>query len=122
VPVQFSNVKVLKHQGCNLASWNIETCKREIVDGKLVINKIYDPVFIHFARETVVNILNNNDKLLAPFLNDYVSALQHENVDLLTNFTALDKKKYTSSFYKLKHRLRLRTRLKRILFKLAEKL
>jgi lipopolysaccharide biosynthesis glycosyltransferase len=122
LPVQFENVKIIKHQGCNLASWNIETCKREIVDGKLAINKLFEPVFIHFAKETIVNILNNNDKLLAPFLNDYVSALQHENVDLLSNFSALDKKKYTSAFYKLKHRLRLRTRFKRLLFKLAEKL
>jgi hypothetical protein len=122
MPVQFPHVKVLKHQGCNLASWNIETCKREISAGKLLINKVFEPVFIHFAKETIVNILNNNDKLLAPFLNDYVDALHHENFDLLSNFTALDKKKYTSAFYKLKHRLQLRTRFKRLLFKLAEKL
>ena len=122
VPVQFDNVHILKHKGCNLAAWNIDTCKRELINGKLFINKIFEPVFIHFTKDTIINILNRNDILLQPFLNDYISALQKEGFSLLENLDNLDPQKYKSSAYKLKHQLRLRTRVKRFFFKLAEKL
>lgn len=122
LPVQFDGIKIIKHQGCNLASWNVETCKREIVDGKLLINGKFEPVFIHFAKETIANILNRNDKLLMPYLEKYIQALKKEGFDLVNKYAELDFKKYNSPFYKIKHTLRLRTRLKRFLFKLAEKL
>jgi lipopolysaccharide biosynthesis glycosyltransferase len=90
LPVQFTGVKIIKHQGCNLASWNIETCKREIIKGKLLINQQYEPVFIHFAKETIVNILNRNDKLLYPFLEEYIHLLKYEGFDLENNYKELD--------------------------------
>ena len=122
LPVQFENVQVIKHRGCNLASWNIDTSKREVVNGKLLINKTFEPVFIHFAKDTIVNIINRNDELLKPYLDEYIDALQGENFDLLKNLTNFDPTKYSSPLYKLKYRLRLRTRLKRFFFKSAEKL
>ena len=122
LPVQFSAVKVVKHQGCNLASWNIDTCKREIVDGKLLINQQFEPVFIHFAKETIANILNRNDKLLYPFLDEYILLLKNENIDLANHFNDINFSVYDSPFYKGKHKLKLRTRFKRFLFNLAEKL
>jgi hypothetical protein len=122
LPVQFSDVKIIKHPGCNLASWNAETSKREIINGKLLINQQYEPIFIHFAKETIVNILNRNDKLLYPYLEEYTQQLKKEGFDLQANYKDLDFSKYNSPFLKLKHKLRLRTRFKRFLFKLAEKL
>ncbi len=122
LPVQFPQVKIIKHPGCNLASWNVETCKREIINGKLMINQQYEPVFIHFAKETIVNILNRNDKLLYPYLEEYTQLLKKEDFDLQARYKELDFSKYNSPFFKLKHQLRLRTRLKRFFFKLAEKL
>lgn len=122
LPVQFEHVHVLKHQGCNLASWNIQTCKRELVDGKLMINKQFEPVFIHFAKDTIANILNRNDALLKPYLDEYIQLLAENGFDLLKNLDDLSPARYSSGFYKLKHSLRLRTRLKRFLYKLAEKL
>ena len=122
VPVQFENVHILKHQGCNLAAWNIDTCKREFINGKLFINKTFKPVFIHFTKDTIINILNRNDALLQPFLDEYIAALQKEGFSLLENLDNLDPQKYKSSSYKLKHQLRLRTRIKRFFFKIAEKL
>jgi len=122
LPVQFPAVQVVRHQGCNLASWNIDTCKREMINGKLMINKVYEPVFIHFAKDTVVNILNRNDELLRPYLDEYVKKLQAEGFDLLKNLDQLDQAKFDSSMYSVKHKLRLRTRFKRFLFRLAEKL
>jgi len=122
LPVQFPDVKILKHQGCNLASWNAETCKREMINGKLMINGQFEPIFIHFAKETIVNILNLNDKLLHSYLEEYIQLLKKEGFDLPNNYKDLDFSKYNSPFLKLKHKLRLRTRFKRFLFKLAEKL
>lgn len=122
LPVQFDNVKVIKHRGCNLASWNIDTSKREMINGKLLINKEFEPVFIHFAKDTIVNIINKNDELLQPYLDEYMSRLQKENFDLLKNLSDFNPAKYNSSSYKIKHKLRFRTRMKRFFFKLAEKL
>lgn len=122
LPVQFEDAGIIRHRGCNLASWNIDTSKREMVNGKLLINGIYDPVFIHFAKDTVVNILNRNDALLRPWLDEYVKLLQDYGFDLLKNLDNYDPIKYNSGAYKLKHQLRIRTRLKRFFFKLAEKL
>lgn len=122
LPVQFENVHILKHQGCNLASWNIQTCKRELVNGKLLINNQFEPIFIHFTKDTIINILNRNDALLKPYLDEYIRLLGENGFDLLKSLENFDPVRYDTSFYKLKHKLRLRTRLKRFLYKLAEKL
>ncbi|MBC7873210.1 MAG: hypothetical protein H7Y01_04395 [Ferruginibacter sp.] len=122
LPVQFENVEVIKHRGCNLASWNIDTSRREIINGQLMINKTFEPVFIHFAKDTITNILNKNDALLRPWLDEYIAALKLENFDLLKNLDNYEPGIYSSPLYKIKHRLRIRTRLKRFLFRFAEKL
>lgn len=122
LPVQFENVKVIKHRGCNLASWNIDTSRRELVSGKLLINGEYPPVFIHFAKDTIVNILNQNDSLLRPYWDAYQQALQKEGFDLTGRMADLDPKQYESAGYQLKHRLLFRTRLKRFFHRIAKKL
>jgi hypothetical protein len=123
LPVKFPAVKVIKHQGCNLASWNIETCSREVKDGKLIINQLFDPVFIHFNKETIANILNGNDRWLKPYLEEYARLLKSKGLDLYSkNNSNLDFSRYHSTFIKLKHKLLLRTRLKRFFLILARKL
>ncbi|MEO7984335.1 MAG: hypothetical protein ABI688_09655 [Bacteroidota bacterium] len=122
LPVQFDKVEVIRHRGCNLASWNIDSSKREMINGKLLINKEFEPVFIHFAKDTIVNIINRNDQLLGPYLDEYKDALQKENFDLLKNLGEFTPARYNSPVYKIKYKLRPRTRLKRFFFKLAEKL
>lgn len=122
LPAQFKGVKVIQHQGCNLASWNIDTCKREMVAGQLRINKVFEPVFIHYSRDTIVNILNQNDRLLHPYLDEYINVLNKEGFDLLKNTKEPGPAAYQSAFYSIKHRLRIRTRIKRFFFLLAEKL
>ncbi len=122
LPVQFENVGILRHRGCNLASWNLDSSRRELVNGKVIINKIFEPVFIHFAKDTISNILNRNDTLLKPYLDEYTNELTKEKFSLPENLDLYDPLKYDSTTYKLKHQLRLRTRVKRFFFKLAEKL
>lgn len=120
LPVQFENVGIVRHRGCNLASWNIDTCKREIVDGKLMINRQFEPVFIHFAKDTIANIINNNDKYLIPYLEKYADLLKNEDFDLREKFKDLDFSKMNSKVVEWKQWLRIRTRFKRFLYKLAE--
>ena len=122
LPVQFEQVHILKHQGCNLAFWNIKSCKREMVNDRLLINKRDEPVFIHFAKETIINILNRNDALLRPYLDEYIQLLGNNGFDLVKNLDNISPARYDTAFYRLQHRIRLRTRIKRFLFRLAEKL
>lgn len=122
LPVQFELVHILRHQGCNLASWNIKACKRELVNGKLLINGKFEPVFIHFAHDTIDNILNRNDQLLKPYLDEYAELLKKEGFDLFDKERRNRESLSRSPVYRLRHKTRIRTRLKRWLFKLAEKL
>lgn len=122
LPVYFDNVEILKHRGCNLASWNVTTCKREIINGKLTINGEFEPVFIHFAKETIANIINHNDPHLRPYLEEYAGLLKQQNFNLEERFDWLDFSKMNSKTVQLKHKLRLRTRLKRFLYNLSQKI
>jgi len=120
LPEQFKRVKVLEHQGCNLASWNIQRCKRQLVNGRLLINGKYEPVFIHFTQGTVRHILNRNDILLKPFLDEYAHILLKNGFDLYKELET-NAQNFDSIFYKAKHRLRFRTRLKNFFHRLAGK-
>ncbi|MBK7560804.1 MAG: hypothetical protein IPI68_04605 [Chitinophagaceae bacterium] len=121
MPVMFESTEIVRHQGCNLSYWNMTTCKREIVNGQVMINKLFEPVFIHFTKETVLNISNRNDYLLKPFLDKYEKALKAEGVELNNLWKDFNRAKYKTLFYKTKHAIRLRTRIKRFLFLIAEK-
>lgn len=122
LPVLFDNTSIIRHPGCNLGSWNMLTCKRSLSNGKLVINETYEPVFIHFNKETIIQVLNRNDQLLRPALDEYIQELSANGFDLLKNLDNLPLHKYDSALYSIKHKLRLRTRLKRFFYLLAEKL
>lgn len=75
VPIHFKNVEILEHQGCNVAEWNIHTLKRELVGEKVLICGVWPIIFIHFTRETIVNILTGVDGLLRPYLDYYFDLL-----------------------------------------------
>lgn len=122
LPAQFDGIHMLKHRGCNLAAWNIQSCRRELINGRLLINKSFEPVFIHFTRDTIINILNRNDALLKPYLDDYMQELQNNGYDLMKNLEGHLPAGHDSVLYRAKHGLRLRTRMKRFLYRIAEKL
>ncbi len=122
LPVYFDGVEIIRHKGCNIASWNMDSCKRELINGRLLINGEFDPVFIHFAKDTIINILNKNDALLRPWLDIYIQMLSEHGFDLLKNLSHYEPAKYDNLLYSIQHRIRLRTRIKRMLFKFAEKI
>ena len=93
-----------------------------MVNNRLLINNKYEPVFIHFTNDTIANIIDRNDPLLKPYLDEYCRSLEEEGYHLFSDKKAIDPAKFNSLLYSAKHKLRLRTRLKRFFFRLAEKL
>jgi hypothetical protein len=116
LPLINENTAVLRHPGCNLTNISLTTCRRSLENGKLRLNGTFDPIFIHFTRDTIHNISNGNDPLLQPYLLEYANTLREEGLhDGPQEING-------SIFHSVKRRLLLRTRLKRFLFRLAEKL
>lgn len=122
IPFEFDGVHVLQHRGCNLACWNMHVNKREIIHGKLKIAGEYEPIFIHFTGETIQNIINGNDQLLHPYLEKYIKAFRDQGLSAgyILNNSGFSRKR--SFIVSLKHKLLIRTRIKRILYKIAETL
>ena len=71
IPVRFTGVEVLRHQGCNVAFWNQIDCKRGWKDGKIVINGEWPVVFLHLTNDLIRDIKDGKDPLLLPFLEEY---------------------------------------------------
>ncbi|MGH7263946.1 MAG: hypothetical protein ACREMB_03700 [Candidatus Rokuibacteriota bacterium] len=49
LPTYFDQVKVLRHRGLNVASWNRHLNVRSVRGGRVYINDVYPLVFIHFS-------------------------------------------------------------------------
>lgn len=112
-------VRILRHPGCNVGSWNMHQSRRSNVNGEILIGGKYPIVFIHFNNETIKHILNGNDRLLMSYYKKY------ENAFSMSGHNLNEFKYYTSKPYHLtqiKRGLRLRTRIKGILFRLYQKL
>ncbi len=74
-PLLNEKTYLIKDKGCNVSSWNKEECKRVEVDGEILINGIDSIKFIHFVPAAVAGIISRKDKLLRPYLKQYVSHL-----------------------------------------------
>src|SRR5205085_1859526 len=70
-PLKFETTKIIRHRGCNIGAWNYEECKRESVNGVVMINGQFPVIFIHFDDMMVKGILKGYDKLLLPHLEAY---------------------------------------------------
>lgn len=115
------HVGIVRHPGCNVGSWNMHQNKRTTKEGTVLINDVYPVVFIHFNGETVKHIANGNDQLLQPFYEEYIEALQLCGADLHHHKEKVRLEK-NSPFVTVKRKLKLRTTVKNLLFKMARKL
>lgn len=80
LPVIFDGIHVLKHQGCNVAGWNIEMSPRSLSDeGKLLLNGVWPLVFVHFNAFTFRTIMKGDDPFLEPYMKRYVDILKEES-------------------------------------------
>jgi len=116
LPLLNEKTGIIRHPGCNITSINIETCKRSMVNGAVMINEAYPLVFIHFTKDTIINIRNGNDPLLKPCLEKYTAAIKNAGGVLPDGIDVP-----ATVFHAVKRKLLLRTRWKRFLLKLAGK-
>ena len=82
VPVIEKDSCILRHMGCNVAGWNTEICKREIVDHQVKINGEYPIVFIHFNDTTIREIISGKDEILFNYYRDYLETLKKYKPDI----------------------------------------
>jgi hypothetical protein len=77
LPIVHPNTKVMEHQGCNVAGWNVDVCRRTAGKSDTVsINDKWPIVFVHFNGFSVRAILDGDDPLLKPYLDEYISLLK----------------------------------------------
>lgn len=85
LPIMNPDAHIIRHQGCNVAGWNTDVCKRSVVNYKVMINEQFPIVFIHFNETTVREIVKGSDALLYNYYHAYV-------VNLKTHYPELREK------------------------------
>lgn len=75
IPIQFDNVEIVKHRGCNFAGWNCDDGAMEMKDNYLHINGD-SLVFIHFAALSMQRF-SKNDSVVFTYYQKYIEKLQH---------------------------------------------
>ncbi|HEY6506204.1 MAG TPA: hypothetical protein VIZ28_19645 [Chitinophagaceae bacterium] len=121
-PVKFESTKIIRHRGCNIGAWNYDECKREWVNGQVLINGEYPVVFIHFDNMLVQGILRGHDKLLLPYLEKYRKIFEEGGYSLNDFINTIDTHAEAGMIKQLKWTLKLKTRIKRVLYRLSQKL
>ena len=121
-PVYFEGTHIIRHRGCTVGAWHYEECKRELVNGQVMINGKYPIVFIHFENMLVSQILKGHDKLLLPYLEEYKKVFEESGFQLSDFIKNVDSYAEPGAIKKIKWTLRPRTRLKSFLYKLASRL
>lgn len=76
LPALFEKVHILKHKGCNVASWNLKTCRRSGINEQVLIDAKYPVVFIHFDPDTLAYSKDGRDPLLFGYATTYLNGLE----------------------------------------------
>ncbi|MEZ4915867.1 MAG: glycosyltransferase [Chitinophagales bacterium] len=89
-PIIEENTHIVRHKGCNVAGWNSEINKIDIVNGKILIANTFSLIFYHFNDYSLQMI----DKE-SPVFKNYIAALKKYKSDLgnlykNANLTLLD--------------------------------
>jgi hypothetical protein len=121
-PVKFKDTKIIRHQGCNIGAWNFDECRRELVNGEVLINGKSPIIFIHFDDTLIQGILRGHDKLLQPFLIEYQKTFNESGFQLSDFIKTIDSHVNAGILRKLKWKLTGKSRVKRLLYKLSQKL
>ena len=82
IPVIEPTALIVRHKGCNVAGWNTEICKREIIDHRILIDGKFEIVFIHFNENTIREIVKGSDFILFNYYRTYVASLKCYHDDL----------------------------------------
>jgi lipopolysaccharide biosynthesis glycosyltransferase len=122
LPFKFPGTEVIRHYGCNIGEWNTEECKRTIVNDRVLINGQYPVIFVHFTQTLIHQILKGFDPLLKPYLEQYIKTFEEDGIRLSDFDSELDTHINAGIMRKIKWTLRIRTRIKSLLFRLARSL
>lgn len=77
---RFEGVGILRHRGCNVASWNLTDNQRTLNEkGEVIINNRYPLIFIHFTSGTMRSIVSGYDPLLTPYFELYSNTINKYN-------------------------------------------
>src|SRR5688572_9632029 len=112
LPVLFEHTKIIRHKGCNVATWNFEECKRVSVNGTVMINGEYPVIFIHFNQVLAKEILKRHDKFLLPYPNEYQQIFEESGYLLSDYMKEIGSYITTNPLLRSKWKLKLRTRIK----------
>lgn len=121
-PVKFEKAKIIRHRGCNIGAWNYDECKRVLVNGEVLINGEFPIIFIHFDGMLIQGILRGYDKLLTPHYLKYKEVFSETGAGLGDFIGEVDEHVNAGVITRLKWRIQLKTRVKRALYKLSQKL
>jgi hypothetical protein len=87
LPSRFERVGIVRHQGCNVASWNKRDSARVQLGNEVFINGRYPIIFIHFTSGTISEItrdIYDGDALLKPYLKKYLALLKKHTPALVS--------------------------------------
>jgi len=115
------NVSIVRHKGCNVASWNMHQNKRIKKEKEILINGHFPIVFIHFNNATIEHIENGNDNLLSPYYETFkneFTALGYDLSAIKTQIRDTPKNVIVTA----KRKMKVRTRLKQLIYSVYQKL
>ena len=122
LPIYFPKVKIIRHRGCNVSSWNFVECKRTAGHkGEILINNEFPIIFIHFTSHCIQSIQNGTDSLLSNHADNYVKTINKYKPfsqpykEIKAKLLEEKNAKPKNIVVKIKEFLRLRTRIKRFL-------
>jgi hypothetical protein len=121
-PLKFESTKIVRHRGCNIGAWNYDECKRELINGTVMINGTFPVVFMHFDDMMVKGILRGYDKLLRPHLERYQKTFEENGYQLSDFIASIDTHVDASFVKRIKWSLKIKTRIKKALYKWSQKL
>lgn len=120
LPVKFESVKIIRHKGCNISGWNRTECQRNQVGDKILINNVFPIIFIHFNPVLIQEIIKGHDPNLLPYLKEYRTVFEEEGTPLTTLKKQLHYYLNANAIMRLKWKLKIKTKVKSILFKIAK--
>jgi hypothetical protein len=122
LPVKFESVKINRHRGCSLGAGNQQECERKLVSGEVLINGVYPIVSIHFDGLLIQEIMRGHDPLLLQYYEEYKKVFEEDGARLSDFLAAVDTHANVGLLRRLKWKLNVRTRIKRVFYRLAARI
>lgn len=112
LPALFPKIYSIEHEGCNIAAWNRDYCKRVKLNDSIYINEKYPIVFIHFTTGTSIYIKFGSDRLLFPYLLEYAATLDSYQKGI--KYLDLIEQEYKKSLPKISISYRISNKILRV--------